>query len=174
MGAGRRRGNRVAPADGPAVDLELQCDELAWFVLEQRGLVRLEEERLDVVGDVLDLPADQGRAAILTPHGGAGRVTVQQLRGRGALGYRRSVGPGCAVQDLHRCAFQRRHGLPFAVRGRVLMEHALKSIHIVGSTAYYLVTDEGMRRYPLLARVGSKSVPVSPSSRSSLDDRRRP
>ena len=79
-------GDRVTPADGAPVDLQLQSDELARLVLEQGGLGRLEEEGLDVVGDVLDLPTDQRRAVSLAPHGEAGRVTGQQLLGRGGSG----------------------------------------------------------------------------------------
>ena len=81
VGTRRRRGDRVAPADGAAVDLQLQRDELARLVLEQRGLGRFEEEGLDVVGDVLDLPADQRRAVGLAPHGDGRTVAVAPWRG---------------------------------------------------------------------------------------------
>jgi hypothetical protein len=69
VGAGRRRGDGVAAAHRPAADLQRQRDELAGLELEERGLGRLEQEGLDVVGDVLDLPADERGVLAVAPHG---------------------------------------------------------------------------------------------------------
>ena len=68
VGAGRRRGDRVAAAHRLPVDLQLKRDELTRLVLEQARSHRLEEERLDVCGDVLDLAADERGALVLSPH----------------------------------------------------------------------------------------------------------
>ena len=82
MGTCRRRGDRVTPADGAPVDLQLQVMNWPGSCWNRR-LGRLEEEGLDVVGDVLDLPTDQRRAVSLAPHGEAGRATCSSCSAEG-------------------------------------------------------------------------------------------